>query len=1207
MFEQSNQKWLCLPLLRKLRGGAGSLLLACSLLPSVPAAEVDFLRDVRPILASHCFKCHGPDEGTRKAGLRLDIRDQALKPAKSGSSAIVPGKPDESELINRIFTSDGDDLMPPPAAKLPLTSPQKETLRKWIQTGADYQPHWSFIKPAQPAFPATSDSSWARNGIDHFVLARLDKEGLKPSARADKYTLARRLYLDLIGLPPTPQEADAFVTNPSPDAYEDLVDQLLASPHYGERWARRWLDLARYADTNGYEKDRPRSMWPYRDWVIKALNSDMPFDQFTIEQIAGDLLPDATLEQKIATGFHRNTMINEEGGIDPLEYRFYAMVDRVHVTATTWLGLTMACAQCHTHKYDPIQQSEYYQFMAFLNNADEPTMEIVRPEIVEKRKPLEEKIAALEAALPEKFPPPINISWTTPAAPEFASANGAEGELLFDGSVRVGGPNPEKDTYTITFEAAPQKVTHIQLEAIPDEKVVKGGPGRTDHGNFVLTEFEMEIRGSGSEEKKKIKFLRAEADFSQDNFPPENSIDGKADTGWAVGATDQKRLHRRIIFTLADPLELREGDQAAVQLRQEFGGKHTLGRFRLSLGQDLNPPGDVAELSREHLHKKFRKWFQGELAKAVDWQRLRPVEARSATPTLTIQDDDSVFASGDFTKSDTYHLRFQGLPKGVTAIRLEVLPDERLPRNGPGTVSYEGPPGDFFLSNIKVQAGGKQLDIKSAAQSFASGGNTAAKAIDDDLQSGWAIDGGQGRSHNAVFVLAEPLGSTDELQLELLCERYYAAGIGRFRVWVTSEPNAVPSGLPQDSFETLLRYRGKAAELFSGESSDKQLFLREFVRVAPELSRARGEIDKLRAELPKFPTTLVMSERPEGHRRATRVQHRGEFLQPKDEVQPGIPAFLPALPPGVPQNRLGFARWLVSNENPLTARVMVNRQWEAFFGRGLVKTLEDFGFQGELPSHPDLLDWLAVEFMNQRWSMKKLHKLIVMSATYQQSAAVTPELLERDPLNVLLARGPRFRLESELIRDFALATSGLFSPKLGGPSVFPPQPANITTEAAYGPLAWKVSEGPDRYRRGLYTYAKRTAPFAMTLTFDGPSGEACLARRDRSNTPLQALTLLNDEVFMECTRALGQWAAKQEGTAESVMEQVFRRCLTRPPSSKELSKLAIFYRAQLQRFESGELKAAEINGKDDAADAKAAAWTTVARVLMNLDETITKS
>lgn len=1173
-------------------------------------AKVDFTREVRPILANHCFKCHGPDEATRKAKLRLDFRGEALKPAKSDELPIVPGEPGKSELVRRLFTADEDALMPPPAAKKPLTPDQKEILKRWIAEGAEYQAHWAFLAPVQASPPAVRKKAWLRNAIDNFVLARLEKEGLPPSPPADKYTLVRRAYLDLIGLPPTPAQMDEFVNDTAAGAYERLVDKLLASPHYGERWARRWLDLARYADTNGYEKDRPRSIWPWRDWVINALNADLPFDEFTVEQLAGDMLPNATRDQIVATGLHRNTMINEEGGIDTLEYRFLSMVDRVHVTATSWLGLTMACAQCHTHKYDPIQQTEYYQFMAFLNNAAEPTVPVVAPGIADQRKKIQSQIDALEAALPDKFPMQINVAWQTPGAAEFSSPNGAVADLLSDGSFRVGGKHPEKDTYTIKFETASQRITHVQLEGIPDEKISKGGPGNSDSGNFVLSELELAVQQAGdSGAPRKVKFASAQADFSQDGFPEENAIDGNADTGWAIGGGPK---HRYAIFALAEPLDLKTPASVTVRLVQNFGKQHTLGRFRVSLGQEVPGKTITVERQRERRDQKCQQWLADQLPTVADWKTLRPVRAIASTPTLTIQEDDSVFASGDFTKNDTNTLTFRNLPAGLKAIRLEVLPDDRLPKRGPGAVSYEGPEGDFWLSTMRLQADGRTIGLTNASESFANGGNNAAKAIDDDLQSGWSVNGGQGKTHNAVFQFPESLTVTNELQLELVCEKFYAAGLGRFRVWVTTDDYAKASTLDNAAVALLAKHRApaKLKALFesTNAASERDVLLRAFARLAPDFARSRGEIEKLRQAMPKFPTTLVMQERPAGHERPTFRHHRGEFLQPKEEVKPGVPAFLPPLPENAPRNRIALAQWLVSGENPLTGRVVMNRHWEAFFGRGLVRTTEDFGFQGDLPSHPELLDWLAVEFVKQGWSQKQMHKLIVLSATYQQSSAVTPELKERDPLNVLLARGPRLRLEAEMVRDAALVASGLFSDKLGGPSVYPPQPPGVSSEGAYGALDWKTSEGPDRYRRGLYTYAKRTTPYALTATFDGPSGEACLARRERSNTPLQALSLLNDTVFMECARALGKIAAGADGDDAARVDLLVRRCLSRPASNEERAKLIQFYQTQRARFASGELKAAEIlDVKDGERLNEQAAWTAVARVLLNLDETITKS
>jgi hypothetical protein len=977
-------------------------------------------------------------------------------------------------------------------------------------------------------------------------------------------------------------------------------------------WSRRitgsvgrgWLDLARYADTNGYEKDRPRSIWAYRDWVINAMNKDMRFDRFTIEQIAGDLLPNATEEQLIATGFHRNTMLNEEGGADPLEYRFHAMVDRVHVTATTWLGLTMACAQCHTHKYDPIQHTEYYRFMAFMDNTDEPLMDLKKGDVAKKRAEVEGKIEGLEAGLLEKFPAPSNVEWIVPAGAEFESKAGAEGEFLNDGSFRVTGNNPDKDVYTIRFEAAIPKLTHVQIEALPDAQVVKGGPGRTEHGNFVVSELEVEAKG------EKVKFASAEADFSQDGFSPEGAFDRKDNTGWAISGPENLRQHRHAIFKLEKPMAVEGRGAFTVRIAQNYGGKHTLGRFRVSLGQEALAGESIAQKRKENLERNFRKWVETQTPKIVKWERLHPVEAEGDHPTLNVEADDVVFASGDFTKNDTYTLKFANVPAGAKAIRIEVLPDTRLPGGGPGRVFYEGAPGDFFLSNLKASAGEKAVKFGKASQSFAAGGSTGEKAIDEDLQSGWSCNGGQGKRHNAVFNFAEALAGGD-LKIEMTMERYYASALGKFRVWVTTEDGAVASGLPEDAYDVLAGYREpeKLKELLDREgSAKKNILLRAFAQEAPQLASARREIEKLRNEMPKFPTTLVMQERDGQHRRKTYRHHRGEFLQPKEEVTAGVPAFLPALPKGAPTNRLGFAEWLVAPENPLTARVIMNRQWEAFFGRGLVRTMEDFGFQGETPSHPQLLDWLATEFVRRGWSMKQMHKLIVMSAAYQQSSRVTPDLLQRDPNNVLVSRGPRYRVEAETVRDSALLASGLLSEKIGGPSVFPPQIPSITTEGAYGPLQWKVSEGSDRYRRSLYTFAKRTAPFAMTLTFDGPSGEACLARRDRSNTPLQALTLLNDEIFMDCAKALGRWAAGQTQDSATVLDKMFQKCVTRSPTPAEKERLLQFFSAQLGRFSSGELKASEFLGaeKGDKLNEQAS-WTALARVLLNMDEAVTKS
>lgn len=1167
------------------------------------AAEPDFLREVRPILSQHCFQCHGPDENARKAGLRLDERDAALQPLKRGRAAIVPGSPDASTLVQRVFTSDEDDVMPPPSIKRPLNDRKKDVLRRWIAAGAEYQPHWAFAPPVQVALPLVKRTDWPRNGIDHFVLERFEQRGLAPSPPADRHVLIRRASLDLTGLPPTIAEADAFANDLAPDAYERLVERLLASPHYGERWARRWMDLARYADTNGFEKDRPRSIWLWRDWLIRALNADLPFDQFTIEQLAGDLLPDATVDQRVATGFHRNTMLNEEGGIDPLEYRFYSVVDRLNTTGTTWLGLTVGCAQCHTHKYDPVTQREYYAMMAFLNNADEPVLAVPTAPITARRTELEARIAALEAELPARFPPELRWRWETPT-PTVTTADGIAARVSPDGSVWVEQPTSEKNTYTLTLDTGLTNFTRLRLEVLPDDRLPRRGPGWSESGNFVLSELEVfAAPPDASAEPQLLELVSPEADYSQSGFGVARAIDGKRDSGWAIAGSGDWNVQRTASFGVKQPLHQPSGTRVTVRLVQEFGGRHVLGRFRLSLAEELPDPRPIEVRRLEHRDRQFMAWVERERPRAATWTLLRPLTARGSVPVLSIEADGGVFVTSDQTKSDTYDLTYRTEFEGITALRLEVLPDDRLPQRGPGRVEYEGPVGDFFLSTFALTVNGEPVRFARATSSYAKDGQQdAAKAVDDDPQSGWSVDGGQGRRHTAVFTLAAPLTTADELTVRMLFEKYYAAGLGRFRLWATTQSGGTEaSALPDDLLALVARSPATWTE------PERTRLLAYYCRVAPELAAEREPIEKLRREMPAYPTTLVMRERPPENPRATFVHHRGEFLQPRERVEPGIPSVLPGLPPDAPRNRLGFARWLVSRENPLTARVVVNREWAAFFGRGLVATLGDFGFQGELPSHPELLDWLAVEFMNQGWSLKGLHRLIMTSATYRQAATVTPRLLELDPENQWLARAPRLRLDAEQVRDTALLAAGLLSGKLGGPSVFPPQIESITKEGTYGPLDWKVSVGEDRYRRGLYTFAKRTAPYAAFLTFDGPSGETCVARREVSNTPLQALTLLNDQVFHEAAQVLGRTTAAQPGGDRERAAFVLRRCLTRTPDAGELEQVVQFYRAQRERLARGELAAAELAGSTEGDAVAAAAWTAVARVVLNLDEMVTRN
>ena len=922
--------------------------------PGQDSAAPDFARDIQPLLAKRCLECHGPAK--QKGGLRLDHRGDALRGGDNGP-ALKPGHPAESSLLVRVTSSDPDAQMPPKGAR--LSAGEVDLLRRWIAAGAAWpeaadasrgvsSDHWAFQPIRRPAAPP------GPNPIDGFVLAELKKLGLGFSPPAGRAALARRLSLDLIGLPPSPEEVDAFVADGD---YEKLVDRLLASPHYGERLARRWLDLARYADTNGYEKDRPRSMWPWRDWVIRALNDDLPFDRFTIEQLAGDMLPGGSA---VATGFHRNTMINEEGGIDVEEFRFESVVDRVNTTSTVWLGLTIGCAQCHTHKYDPVTQREYYRLFAYLNNADEPEIPVPDPGIEKRREEAGRRLAALEAELVAREDPGAFAAWKA----------GLQGQAW--------------------TPVAPAKVV-----------AAKGG-------------------------------------------------------------------------------------------------------------------------------------------------------------TFDVLPDASVLVSGDNPNNNVYTVVLSGLKRPVKALRLEVLPHESLPEGGPGRAPLFSP-GDFLLSEIRAA----ETKIVSGRHGYAENKRSAALALDGKVDTGWSIKGRVGEPHQAVFGLAPAVEGT--LTLTLVQEYIHQMTIGRFRLSVSEEeaPDRDPT-LPAEVEDALAR-------------GDEERLKRHWA-LAVRLSPERDEIAKLRKSMPRPPVTLAMRERRPEHARVTRVHHRGAFLSPKEEVEPGVPA---VLPPTSSRDRLGFARWLVDAKNPLTARVQVNRHWQAFFGRGIVATLEDFGTQGAKPTHPELLDWLASEWMAQGWSVKALHRRIVTSETYRQASAVTPELLAKDPENRWYGRAARFRLEAELVRDQALAAAGLLDRRIGGPSVHPPQPDGVW-ETAYGNPRWPVSKGADRYRRGLYTYMKRAAPYAAFACFDAPSGETCAARRDRSNTPLQALNLLNDVVYLEAAKALGKGAAAEADPAA----WIFRRVLGRSPTAAERAVLLDF-RGRRQGDE-------------------AAAWTLVARIVLNLDEAITR-
>ncbi len=1179
--------------------------------------RVDFIRDVEPILKQNCHACHG--ERVQSGGLRLDSRKAVGQGGASGRPPIVPGRSRDSFLIQVLTASDSSDIRRMPAFADPLPGSEIDLIRRWIDQGADWPEekasrdhgHWAFVRPQRPALPSSGPREWVRNPIDSFVLERLEAEDSTPSPEASRETLARRLHLDLIGLPPTLSELDRFLQDGESGAYERMVDRLLASPHFGERWARDWLDVARYADTNGYEKDRVRSIWPYRDWVIRALNDDLPFDRFTVEQLAGDMIPGGGMEERIATGFHRNTMLNEEGGIDVEEFRFASVVDRVNTTAGAFLGLTLACAQCHDHKYDPISQEEYFRFFSFLNNADEPELQVPDREVTRKRKEILDRIDFLESRLAEKFPPYGRRSvWNTEPAKAIESSGGAVLTPRADASVEVSGPNPDQVVYQWVAHPDTQ-VDQIRLEVFHDPSGSPQGPGRGEKGEAVLSEIELHLKVRSDGSLRRLPLGDATATLSRKDFEVSKALDGDPETGWGLARTYGRH---RAVFRLEKPLRLGPGEDLVVVLKQLAGGGKSLRRFRISPGQEHRthhyPDLGEPEQRSRHLAAKYETWEKQARGWVRPWSVRRPLNLGSKkSATLTVLEDESVLAGGDRPNSDTYRFEIEaGLP-AVTGLRIEFLGHESLPGGGPGRgTSIEE--GNFMLSEIAVhRVSGSDPEVSDAypirratADSFHRHLHPGL-ILDGDRQTGWSVDRRRGTPQSIVFEFREPVAVPEgaRLRVTLVQNHIHTHTIGRFRVFLSGGKAPLSSTeLPLRIESVLLR----PPETWTPD--DRRTLLRHFLAVAPELQEEQEEILALRKSMPDYPTTLVMAERSSP--RTTRIRHRGEFLEPRGQVNPGVPAVLHPWPADQERDRLAFARWLVSRENPLLARVVMNRLWSSYFGRGLVATINDFGLRGSLPSHPRLLDWLAVEFMAQDWSMKAMHRRIVLSSTYRQSSRVTPELLERDPANALYARGPRFRVEAETIRDVALAVGGLLNPKLGGPSVYPPQPDGVA-DLIFGEKKWAVSEGEDRYRRGMYTFWKRTVPYPAFTTFDAPQGETSCLRRERSNTPLQALTLLNDPVFVEAARGFAL-RILQDAPPSARIDYAFRRCLSRAPDRFESAAVRSYLEAQLKRIQTGGMTGIQESEPELVSEGvnreELMAWTAVARVLLNLDRTISR-
>lgn len=1173
-----------------------SLFLAGSLLPGAARAGarpggVDFGREIRPLLSDNCFACHGPDENTRKAGLRLDLRSGALAPRKNGRQAVVPGDPDRSTLLARVTTSDPDDVMPPPKTGKKLTPEQIQKLRDWIAAGAEWPEHWAFVPPQRPEPPAVKQPHWPRNDVDRFVLHRLETEGLSPAPEAEKTTLLRRVSLDLTGLPPSIEEVDAFLADNRPDAYERLVDRLLNSPRYGEHLARQWLDAVRYADSHGYHIDAQRDIWAYREWVIRAFNTNQPFDRFTLEQLAGDLLPEPTTDQKIATGYIRCNMSTGEGGAIEAEYAAKYAFDRVETTGTVWLGLTLTCARCHSHKYDPISQREYYGLFAFFNQLDEPVMDGNRPnpdpflklptrEQTERLSRLKDQIAEARRRLgaPAEILDTAQQTWAadwhgrlregwhtaSPLTARPAQEGGAELRILEDRSVLAGGPAPARDAYELEFRPDAGPLAGLRLEVLPHESLPGGGARRAD-GRVRLSEFEAELLPPGENAKpQKLTFARALASAHEGEHEPGRALDGKPDTYWQAIATNPAPVVA--VFRTSQPVDVPAEARLRVRLRFEAGEEnHALGRFRLAAARG-------AELVAALTPPRFEPW-----------RLLGPLPSGG-------------LAAG-FAKVFEPETNLD-LARRYPGVRDEVGWQERGDLSDGGTHllvnELHGVHGVYYLFRRLHVPEPTVLEVALRA---------------DDVFKVWL-------NERLVRERSTPEpypGVRTRLRLEL------AAGENRLLIKVVNhqgakyfafEPTlAGPRRLPPD-LAAVLSVTATPAGPWAGPVQD--WYRRQFVPgYREEQDRLATWLEEERAIDAAIPTTLIAKELAQP--RETRLLIRGEYDKPGDVVPAGLPAILPPLPPGAPTNRLGLAQWLVSPEHPLTARVIVNRFWQQFFGVGLVKTAEDFGVQGERPSHPELLDWLATEFIRSGWDVKHMQRLIATSATYRQSSRVTPALFERDPENRLLARGPRFRLDAEAIRDSALALGGLLVEQVGGPSVKPYEPPGLWEAVSFNNSQKYVPDrGPAQYRRSLYIYWKRQSPPPNLLTFDAPTREYCVVRRPRTNTPLQALVVLNDPQFVEAARALAGRMLREGGREPAErLAYGFRLVTARRPDRAELQWLGELLEAQRAAFQADPAAARAFLEVGDFRPAdldpvELAAWSTVANLLLNLDEALTK-
>jgi cytochrome c553 len=1014
-----------------------------------PKPAIDFNRQIRPILAENCFACHGPDETKRKAKLRFDTKEGAFAKLRHGGYAIVPGKLAESELMARISTDEPTEIMPPPKSGKRLKPEQVALLKEWIEQGAKWSEHWAFVAPVRPPLPGVNDVNWPRNPIDYFILARLEKEGLKPSPEASKTTLIRRVTLDLTGLPPTPAEVDAFLADASPDAYEKVVDRLLKSPRYGEHRGRYWLDAARYGDTHGLHLDNYREIWPYREWVINAFNRNLPYDRFVIEQLAGDLLPNPTLDQLVATGFNRCHVSTSEGGSIEEEVYVRNVVDQVDTNGMVFLGLSTGCARCHDHKFDPIRQKDYYQLFAFFNSIDGPAL---------------------------------------------------DGNSARPGPV-VKVPSP---TQTSQLERLQQKAAALQRQI--------------------------------DEEATRVPY------------------DDRAD------ATEGE-FARRADFTWID-----DGLPAGAKPSPENGQNY---KWNFVTGPD-------------------HPVFSGGKSILLKGDSLSQVVFEGATPGLKVGEGDVLFA---YVYLDPIH------PPKEIMLQWHSKNWEHRAYWGGDVIPWgeSGKPSRLAMGPLPRTGKWVRLEVEAAKVGLKPG----------TLIDGWAFT----QQGGAVY--------WDKAGLETWTPQE-GQRFDTLSAWIAAQRAGGLAKLPKPIQDALALERGKRSEdqkkqlrayfLAHGYSKTRAL-LEPLYRQLAEIEKERNQLEG------QIPATLIFKEK--GAPRPSFILARGEYDRRGEQVGRDVPAFLPPLPSDAPRNRLGLARWMVAPENPLTARVEVNRLWQECFGTGLVKTAEDFGTQGEPPSHPELLDWLAVQFREEGWDVKRMLKTIVTSATYRQSSRVTPDRLARDPDNRLLSHSPRYRLEAEALRDQALFVSGLLVERLGGPSVKPPQPSGLWEAVGYtgsNTVKFVADVGNEKvHRRSLYTFWKRTAPPPQMSALDAPSREACTVRRERTDTPLQALLLLNEKQFVECARALAGRAMREGGDSpEDRVTYAFRLATSRKPDAREMAELLTAYREHLAAFQRDPEAAKKLIGvgeskPDPRLDPRElAAWTMIANLILNLDEVLNK-